>query len=412
MPMLLNQHSALIGVGLVLACALAIVIFSGDTLRYIDEQDYQEMAQVLIQKHAFLDEGGGPTALRPPGYPLVIALTYLVTERPLAVKFLNALFLAATAYMLCLLARRMFPWSFDLAPYLLLCCPIFFYTASTLYPQTLGGMLLVATILLISRRPLTISAAAAAGLLYGFLCLSIPSFLLLIPLLAAFVVLARTDSLKSSMFRAFVLVAASVVAIAPWAIRNEIQLGAFIPVSTNGGMNLALGNSALSSANGKPDIGAVCPQSADIRNEVVYNQVLTRCAVDWISQNPLAAARLWAAKTINYFNFRNELATTEETAQWRAWLEFVTYYPLLALAIIRLVRWRSYRLTAVEALLYVLYFFNAPLSAIFFTRLRFRIPFDLLLVAIDSAFLLWILAAAQRTTGTPAVNQASLKAPR
>src|ERR1700733_14909687 len=93
MPMFIKRHYALLGVGLVLARALGIVFLPGDTLRYIDEQAYQEMAQVLIQQHAFLDEGGGPTALRPPGYPLVIALTYLIAERPLAVKCLNALLL-------------------------------------------------------------------------------------------------------------------------------------------------------------------------------------------------------------------------------------------------------------------------------------------------------------------------------
>jgi hypothetical protein len=397
----LKRRSALIGVALVLACALAIVLLSGDTLRYVDETDYQDMTQVLIHKHAFLTLHGYPTALRPPGYPLVIAPAYLIAERPLGAKLLNAMFLAATAYMLCLLTRRMFASSVDLAPYLTLCCPIFFYTASTLYPQTFGGMLLVATILLISRRPLTFSASIAAGLLYGVLCLAIPSFLLLIPILAAYVLVARTGTVKSSLFRSMILVAAIVVTIAPWTIRNKIELGKYIPVSTNGGMNLALGNSAQSSANGKPDIAEVCPQSANIRDEVLYNEILTRCALDWISHNPSAAAQLWLAKTANYFNFRNDLATSEETARWKGWLEFVTYYPLLALALVRLLFYRSYRFTALEALLYFVYFANAPLSAVFFTRVRFRVPFDLLLIAIDSAFLLWILAGRRRTLGSP-----------
>jgi hypothetical protein len=399
-----KQRSALIGVALVLVCGLTIVMLSGDTLRYIDENDYQDMAQVLIHKHGFVTATGHPTAIRPPGYPLVIASAYLIAERPLAAKFLNVMFLAATVYMLCVLTRRMFSSSLDLAPYLTLCCPIFFYTTSTLYPQTLGGMLLAATILLISQRPLTFSASAAAGLLYGFLCLAIPSFLLLIPIFAGYVVVARTDSVKSSLFKSIVLVVAIVVTIAPWTIRNKIELGKYIPVSTNGGINLALGNSPQTWANGKPDIRAVCPQAADIRDEVVYNEVLTRCALDWISQNPSAAARLWLAKTINYFNFRNDLTTSEESAQWKGWLEFVTYYPLLALALIRLLRYRAYRFTAVEALLYFIYFFSAPLSAVFFTRVRFRVPFDLLLIAIDSAFLLWILAARHRTISPPSAS--------
>jgi hypothetical protein len=57
---------------------------------------------------------------------------------------------------------------------------------------------------------------------------------------------------------------------------------------------------------------------------------------------------------------------------------------------------RRYPCSRVEWLLYAIYFGNGVLTAVFFTRLRFRMPFDLLLVAIDSAFLARLLAGARR----------------
>src|SRR5262249_6073598 len=88
-----------------------------------------------------------------------------------------------------------------------------------------------------------------------------------------------------------------------------------------------------------------------------------------------------------YFNYRNDIATPGESAGWRDGLVFATYYPLLLLALLRAADARRHPLQRAEILIYVLYFLNAFVSAIFFPRLRFRIPFDFLLIAVNAAFL-------------------------
>jgi hypothetical protein len=250
----------------------------------------------------------------------------------------------------------------------------------------------VAIISLVSCEKISMPVAAVAGLLCGFLCLSIPAFMLTVPILLVYVVFAGSDSLRNSLLRAALIGVVLVAMMLPWVVRNYVQFHSLIPVSTNSGVNLLLGNSPLTQPNIKPeDISGLCPQARNPRDEVGYDRALTHCAVAWITQNPVSASRLYLAKVLNYFNYRNQLSTQSEMADWKNWVMFATYYPLLILAIARLAFIRRVRLSRIEVLLYALYFLNALTSAIFFTRVRFRIPFDLLLIVIDSAIVARLL---------------------
>jgi hypothetical protein len=51
--------------------------------------------------------------------------------------------------------------------------------------------------------------------------------------------------LRPAVARAAVLVLAAAFTVAPWTLRNAIVLGAFVPVSTMGGLNLWQGNTRL-----------------------------------------------------------------------------------------------------------------------------------------------------------------------
>jgi hypothetical protein len=86
---------------------------------------------------------------------------------------------------------------------------------------------------------------------------------------------------------------------------------------------------------------------------------------------------------------------------------FLTYYPLLALSLVRCALWRRYPFSSAELLLYALYFGNALLSALFFTRIRFRIPFDAVLIVCDAALLGHLAASwTSRREGTAAAGAA------
>ena len=69
-----------------------------------------------------------------------------------------------------------------------------------------------------------------------------------------------------------------------------------------------------------------------------------------------------------------------------------TYGPLLALLVVRLMLIRRLPLTDLEVLFLSLYLAAGMAYAIFFTRIRYRLPFDWLLIALDAIFVARVIA--------------------
>jgi 4-amino-4-deoxy-L-arabinose transferase-like glycosyltransferase len=90
----------------------------------------------------------------------------------------------------------------------------------------------------------SVSAAAAAGLLFGLAALTRELALYLAPIAALWLLrpVARWRPSPRSPWRAAALALGLVVCVAPWTLRNAVVFKAFVPVSTMGGLNLWQGN--------------------------------------------------------------------------------------------------------------------------------------------------------------------------
>jgi len=123
--------------------------------------------------------------------------------------------------------------------------PLLFF-ASQLLPAALAAVLdalfLLAFLALI-RRPTGIRALVT-GVLLGVAALAVPVVLVMLLLVGAWLVAeARKRSDIRTPFRLGILVATGLVlAIAPVTIRNLVRSGQWVPISTNGGINLYIGN--------------------------------------------------------------------------------------------------------------------------------------------------------------------------
>lgn len=102
---------------------------------------------------------------------------------------------------------------------------------------------------------------------------------------------------------AVALVAAMIV---PWTIRNQYALHAFIPLRSNAGLELAIGNNPDMAASDDTmwtlhqTLKAIHPFANDAARaevlrigEVAYSRRMGDRAWAWIAANPAAAARLW-----------------------------------------------------------------------------------------------------------------------
>ena len=135
-----DRRLGFIGILLLLLGSAVVASLSKDTLRYVDEIEYQQLAQSLVQQHQYMYHGRNITLYRPPGYAFVLAAVYEFGGSPYTAKLVNCLALAATAFLLMRLSNRIFPAYCSFVPCVMLCYPVFAYAAGTLYPQTIGGV--------------------------------------------------------------------------------------------------------------------------------------------------------------------------------------------------------------------------------------------------------------------------------
>lgn len=370
----------------VLVAGSVLTIHYGDQMRFADERSYYLLGQSLATGNGYRSPEGEVTAFRPPGYPMLISAIYNISEHPVATKLVNTAALALSCLIMIILLQDASSLGSRYFPLLIFAYPVLFYSASTLYPQTIGTLLLLISILCIHRYDNRKLAYAIGGVSYGYLVLTIPAFLIMSPIVGFYIIFSA-GKLSSGFLKACIFALCTALAIAPWTIRNYQQFGAFVPVATNSGINFLLGNSPATGPNTGVNVDlSDIKADGSIMDEVSADRFYRKTAFDWIKNNPADAFSLYFRKVLNYFQFRNNLATQGESKVWKNILMAVTYYPLLVFTIVRMFYHKKYPLSNIEKLLYLLYFSNALLSAIFFTRIRFRLPYDFLMLGVAASF--------------------------
>ena len=373
-----------------LAAALALLMLVGGVAyslalgpgpRFPDEIEYLRLAENLASGAGLSLDGVRPTAFRPPGYPAALAPVVALGGGPVAARVLNFALLAGAMGLAWLALRdRGHPLAAVLAPALMAGYPVLFYTAGTLYPQTLALFGVMALVLLIGVKPPSPRLAALAGLLAGALTLTVPTLAFLVPVAMAGLAARARVGRRLAVGALCLLVAGGT--IGAWSVRNLEAVGAPVFVSTNSGYNLVLGNAERTTPNAgvNADVRREIAPAARL-DEVERDVYLRDRALGWVVENPGRAARLYALKVLNYFNYRNDLYTSTRASALADVALALTYGGLVLIVLVRLALAAARRapLSAFEALLVAVYALSALATAVAFTRIRFRVPFDPLL---------------------------------
>jgi hypothetical protein len=365
---------ALCAVGLALVLSGGYAVMLGGELRFLDENVYLELTRSMANGQGYAADGS-VTAYRPPGYPFLLLPFYLLGGGSvLVLRLAGIAALAGSVWFAYLLGRRAgSPAVGALAAVVLACYPLLVYTATALYPQVPALFLLLAMLeyALRAREPdRRFLWAVLCGLSAGLLTITVPSFAPSLLVVLCF--------LGRRLWRAALLILV-VAAIIPgaWCLRNAVELHAFVPVSTNNGVNLLLGNSpdATPSSGTSADISAYDRQAKELRlDEAGIDAFYRNSAVDWMIAHPGDAATLYAGKVAHNFAYSDTLKTSGQGAS--DLLAALTFYPVLALAVLRVALLRRFPLSRVEKTAVWLIALNVVLLAVFFTRVRFRVPLD------------------------------------
>lgn len=403
----LDRNSTRIAIiGIIVSCVigLAIAIHAGSDLRYADEHDWTRLAMNLVTRHAYTLDGTHLTAFRPPGYPLLLAVPAALGVHITGLRIFNVGIFAAAEVFLFLLARLLFSRAVAaIAVLLVLFYPVLTYTATLLLPQTFGAMLLLlGTWLLLRSESPKLGFVILAGVVWGMLLLSIPTFLFVFCGLAAWLWWKRPAFRRSAP----ALAATVALVLGAWTVRNYKVFHTFVFVATSSGINLLQGNSPSSATlasiltGGRTFSLAQYTDAVGGMNEAQQDEFYKKAAFHWMREHPGKAIALYALKLVEYFKFAESTATENfatraEQPFWRDLIMLVTYGPLLLVFLCRLVLARRYPLAQIEALLAGLYFLNAPFAAIFYTRIRYRLPMDWLLLLFDASAILILMSVAR-----------------
>lgn len=369
----------------ILLFGIGYSIFLGDSLRFADEKQYYTLAKNLADTGAYSLDGVNPTAYRPPGYPFLLTVFLYLLDRIEFLRSINFVLLSLSFYLWSRIALLLGnPLSAVIMLLGVFYYPVLIFTAGTLYPQTLAFFLMsLFCYIIFVVKIRSVVTSCLSGLIYGFLGLTVPLFLIIC---GPFVVYMLRDQIKPKFVLYFVVVAA--VCIGGWSARNYVVMGHFIPFSTNGGINLLLGNSPRTTPNAGVNVDISAYRSETVgMGEYERDRYYLRSAVEWIRDNPKEFVKLYIRKFLNWFNFRNILATKSQSAFWKNAIMFISYYSILIYVCIRLGFYRSYPLRREEISILSTYVVAAAIYAMFFTRIRFRVPFDPFLLASTSIFL-------------------------
>lgn len=210
----------------------------------VDPDRFGALALNIAQGHGFAYEpGGAPVVERSPLYAYLLAGLFRVGGYSLAVvQILQAIFHAATSFILFLLALRLWDRpTAQLAQTIFALHPVALWYTARIWTETTFTLLIasLALALLIVFESPSVKRSVIVGVLLGLGCLTKPVLLLfpvvLLPILAVRFTIA---GVKSGMLVLLV----ALLTILPWTVRNYFVTQSVVPVNTSLGFNLIQGD--------------------------------------------------------------------------------------------------------------------------------------------------------------------------
>ena len=403
-----------------------------DNAAYLNRGEYlashYALMPILVPGH-----GSYPDAYWPPGFPVMLAMLIKLHSLAMTLWFgkhfsvllwsrlgmsvvsvLGLAGLALLAYRLfgrrialivCWIGALYLPW-IDLG--------------ASVYSESLFVPLVIATCLAMVeyRRVRRRRWLVAAGLLTGLSAMTHSNGVVLIPIMAVAAWAIGRSKPGGFPLRALgpaVIVLAAALVIAPWTIRNEIKLHAFVPFGTSLGNTLA-GTYNSDSAHASPPGRWLQPPNRPQYKPIfrryriassAEDAALRRRAFQYIGDHPLylATVAFWnTARLLDLADFHATLraARAQYVPGWSVWMQDVEVWALFVLAsagaFTRRARSAPLWFWAVPILLFVSVVWLGTGGA------RFRSPVD--------PFLILLAACAVNTAGSLIPARAQRRAVR
>jgi len=328
---------------------------------------------------------------RPPLYAAILApMTSPDTATSIRnVRIFQSFVGAIAALLLYFLGKELFGHRVGLvAACIYAIYPLALTTSVFLFPQGNLAALLYAIVLvaLRARRRGSNWGAFAAGALIGAAVLHVPSSMALVAAMVVWLAFMPTPAVAQRARLAAFVVVGSCIVVLPWTARNYVTTGGeFIPVSANGPVNFWLGNNPSATLTTKSHLqptGELAQRVKDL-SRAERDNILIRESLNWIKQHPGRFLSFTALKFVAFFRpMPGQFKESVGHQRLYSLAMLLTCTPVILLALIG-VR-PALKHTPDTWLLIAIVLFSAALYSLFFVALRFRAPFDGLLILIGA----------------------------
>ncbi len=330
-----------------------------------------------------------PTAWLAPVYPYLLApISKLVHMNAAATlmgcQVLNSVFAAATCWPIHALGRRIFSRGVGLAAAWLW---VFLPTAVQMplewtWDQSLTALLL--TLLLCATYQTRESSSGMRwtgyGLFWALAALTNPALCALLPFLLGWVIFERRKSGMASARLAARVALFFVLGLLPWTIRNYWALGGFVPVKSNFGLELYLGNNPsvkhIYTPEQHPWLNTNQELALIMNGEVNYGHRTMRAAMQFIEAHPGRFLELSLERLVDTWTDKYDVKTDPWVTQLHFEKGYVIFYSGFSLVALGGLLLASYKYRAETAPLALTLLIFPVIYYITHSGARYRHPID------------------------------------
>jgi hypothetical protein len=329
-----------------------------------------------------------PTTYRPPAMPFLLSLVYAVTDRSfVAWRIVNCAVMAGAVSIAAIVSAHFagIPAAIVTTIIALQSRELSRYSAMfmTEAMATFFAALLAWMWLHNARNGWTTARAVTAGAIMAGLIASRTIFVLWLPLIA---ILPGKDLSFGSRFAwrpKAICLAVALLVMTPWFVRNMVVTRAFLPLGTQGGINLPMGFGprafrsqgiwASNPEDGWPEIAA---KKLDVvTSEVLLAQFRSKLTIDWMLAHPREVMQLMRLHVWQELRPRRDVLL-----QW--------LLPAAAVAV--LIFWKK---TATWVIVLMVAANVMSIAMTYSASGRFMVPVQPLLIALAGAMVAAVLSA-------------------
>lgn len=336
----------------------------------------------------------GPTAWMAPVYPFIMAVAFrnlgiYSSQAAIVLQLFQIILSVLTCVLLYFLGKRLYNAQVGLIAAFLLAMypPAVHYSVRIIWDTSLFTACLILIILMFLRQAQSpdMKGGAFLGLLIGFTALVNPVVIGPFPFALTWLFLKANADRRAIIKSMSAMVIASCLVISPWLVRNYGIFGNFVPIKSNFGHELFLGNNEYATGTYEDAFGRyrkknpmtalTAADQAYLRqsDEVSRNRFLLHKAITSIVTHPIDFLKRTMSRFVAYWTYMRPTDT------WQAKVSVISYLSVLMLAIGGLFITRDRRKDVQLVLLFLL-LIPVPYYLTIVGVFRYRFPIEPILM--------------------------------